>query len=85
MKGIFSNKGVRTERDEANDLRKKNKETIDAQQSPSIAPPTYYYHAPSASTTTDSYSHTANSTAGYSQTSAYPRLTTNNQQHEQQV
>jgi hypothetical protein len=55
MKGIFSNKGVRTERDEANDLRKKNKETIDAQQSPSIAPPTYYYHAPSASTTTDSY------------------------------
>ncbi|CAF0984397.1 unnamed protein product [Adineta steineri] len=87
MKNIFNNPVVRMVRDEVNDLRKKNKDTKTDQEIPS-GPPAYYHHPPSTSsstTTTDSYSHTASSTAGYSQTNAYPTLTThNNQERDRQ-
>jgi hypothetical protein len=84
MKNIFNNQVVRMVRDEVNDLRKKTKDTK-TDQDMSSAPPTYYHHPPSTSSTTDSYSHTANSTAGYSQKSTYPTLTTYNQEREKQV
>ncbi len=62
--------------------RKKNEQT----SSTPSAPPTYYHHPSSNSSTTDSYSHTANSTAGYSQTNAYPTLTsTYHQERDKQV
>jgi hypothetical protein len=88
MKNIFNNQVVRMVRDEVNDLRKKNNETNPHQERSSnpSGPPTYYYHPPSSSSsTTDSYSHTANSTAGYSQTNAYPTLTNYNQERGRQV
>lgn len=88
MKNIFNNQVVKMVRDEVNDLRKKNKDPkSDQETSPNVsATPTYYHHPSSTSTTTDSYSHTANSTAGYSQTNAYPTLLTNNhREHEKQV
>jgi len=86
MKNIFNNQIVRMVRDEVNDLRKKDKDTKPNQETSSIpsAPPTYYHHPSSTSSTTDSYSHTANSTAGYSQRNAYPTLI-NSQEREKQV
>ena len=86
MKNIFNNPVVRMVRDEVSgDARKKNKETKPNEVT-SSGPPTYYYHPPSSSLTeTDSYSHTANSTAGYSQTSAYPTLVSNNRDPGRQV
>ncbi|CAF1400811.1 unnamed protein product [Adineta steineri] len=87
MKNIFNNPVVRMVRDEVNDLRKKNKDTKTDQEIPA-GPPAYCHHPPSTSssttTTTDSYSHTASSTAGYSQTNAYPTLTTHNQERDRQ-
>jgi hypothetical protein len=88
MKNIFNNQVVRMVRDEVNELRKKNKDgTSNQETSSSIpsAPPSYCYHPPSSSSTTDSYSHTANSTAGYSQRNTYPTLAAYNQEREKQV
>jgi hypothetical protein len=82
MKNIFNNQIVRMVRDEVNDLRKKDKDTRPNEERSSI--PTYYHHPSSTSSTTDSYSHTANSTAGYSQRNAYPTLI-NSQEREKQV
>jgi hypothetical protein len=87
MKNIFNNQVVRMVRDEVNDLRSKNKDTKPNQETstiPSTSPP-YYYHSPMTSSTPDSYSHTANSTAGYSQKNAYPTLTAYNQEREKQT
>ena len=86
MKSIFNNSVVRMVRDELHgDARKKNNETRPNEVT-SSGPPIYYHHPPSSSSTaTDSYSHTASSTAGYSQTSAYPTLVSNNRDQERQV
>ena len=84
MKSIFNNQIVRTVRDEVNDLRKKNKDTKPNQEMPPTSP-AYYHHPPSTPSTTDSYSHTANSTAGYAQTNAYPTLTPYNHERDKQV
>ena len=70
MKNIFNNQVVRRVRDEVNDLRNTSRNT------PSMSSTsTYYHHSPSNSSKADSYSHSANSTAGYSQTNTYPVLT----------
>ncbi|CAF0922763.1 unnamed protein product [Rotaria sordida] len=88
MKNIFSNQAIRMVRDEINDLSKKNKGTKTEQVTSSglASSPAYYHHPPSSSSssssTTNPYSHTANSTAGYSQRNAYPTLTEYNQEHE---
>ncbi|CAF3356248.1 unnamed protein product [Rotaria sp. Silwood1] len=86
MKNIFSNQ-TRIVRDDVNDFSKKNTETKTGQviSSETSSSPAYYYHPPSSSSTTDSYSHTANSTAGYSQRNAYPTLTEYNQEHEKKT
>ena len=70
-------------RDEVSDLRKKNTDTKPNQD----IQPTFYHCPASATSTTDSYSHTASSTAGYSQTGTYPSLPTEHQhqRRERQV
>jgi hypothetical protein len=84
MKNIFNNSVVRLVRD---DLLKKNKDPSTNNQTSSVpsAHPTYYHHPPSNSSTTDSYSHTASSTAGYSQTNTYPSLAAHNHERDKQV
>ncbi|CAF0856884.1 unnamed protein product [Adineta ricciae] len=80
MKSIFNNQIVRMVRDEVSDLRKKNTDTKPNQETQ----PTFYHCPASATSTTDSYSHTASSTAGYSQTGTYPSLPTEHQhQHRE--
>ncbi|CAF2312502.1 unnamed protein product [Rotaria sp. Silwood2] len=71
MKKIFSHKETKTGQ---------------VTSSESSSSPAYYHHpSSSSSSTTDSYSHTANSTAGYSQRNAYPTLTQYNQEHEKKT
>lgn len=87
MKNIFNSKSNRTGDNKTNDSSKKNQDQNSEQVTSSI-PSTqaaFYYHPPSEPTTTDSYSHTANSTAGYSQRSAYPSLTNYVQDREKRV
>lgn len=81
MKSIFNNQIVRMVRDEVSDLRKKNTNAKPDQ----AAQPTFYHCPTSGTSTTDSYSHTASSTAGYSQTGTYPSLPTEHQHRERQV
>jgi hypothetical protein len=86
MKSTFNNQ-VQKVRDGVNDLFQQNRgpqPNSQASANPS-GPPTYYYHLPSTSSPIDPYSHTANSTAGFSQTGAYPTLATQNPQQNKQV
>jgi hypothetical protein len=86
MKSTFNNQ-VQKVRDGVNDLFQQNRgpqSNSQASANPS-GPPTYYYHLPSTSSPIDPYSHTANSTAGFSQTGAYPTLATQNPQQNKQV
>ncbi len=82
MRSAFNNQ-VQKVRDGVNDLLQQNR---DPQTStiPSGTPPTFY-HLPSNASPADSYSHTADSTAGFSQARAYPSLVTYNQPVERQV
>lgn len=64
---------VQKVRDEVNDLRKKPRGSSTVPQAASQ--PYYQHYSPSNSSEPYSYSHTATSTAGYSQTNTYPRLT----------
>ena len=81
MKNIFYNQVARMVRDEVNDLRNKSKNT----PSMSSTSPMYYDHSPLNSSRVGSYSHTANSTAGYSQTNTYPILTEYDQERDTSV
>ncbi len=86
MRSAFNNQ-VQKVRDGVNDLLQQNR---DPQHNPQIStipsgtPPTFY-HLPSNASPADSYSHTADSTAGFSQARAYPSLVTYNQPVERQV
>ncbi|CAF4290780.1 unnamed protein product, partial [Rotaria magnacalcarata] len=73
MKNSLYNQAVQKVRDEVSVLVK-GKTDPRSQQVPSAAAaaPAYYHQPPSNSSTASSYSHTANSTAGYSQRNAYP-------------
>jgi hypothetical protein len=82
MRSIFNNSVTRIVRDEVNDIRRKNREMGGNLSSTSG---TYNQYPPSTSSTADSYSHTANSTAGYSQSRAYPTLTNFNQDRDRSV
>ncbi|CAF1033801.1 unnamed protein product [Rotaria magnacalcarata] len=80
MKNSLYNQAVQKVRDEVSVLVK-GKTDPRSQQVPSAAAaaaPAYYHQPPSNSSTASSYSHTANSTAGYSQRNAYPILLENN-------
>ena len=82
MRNTFNNQ-VQKVRDGVNDLFQNNRNPH-ASNVPSGAPPTFY-HLPSNASPADPYSHTANSTAGYSQANAYPSLVAYNQPPERQV
>ena len=86
MKSTFNDQ-VQKMRDGVNDLRNKNKEPQPNPQVSSVSSksPVYYYHPPPTSSPIDPYSHTANSTAGFAQTNAYPTLATSKPQAEKQV
>ncbi len=85
MKSVFNNQ-VQKVRDGVNDLLHTNREPQHYPQTstiPSGAPT--YYHLSSNPSPVDPYSHTAHSTAGFSQTGTYPTLTTYNQPADRQV
>lgn len=84
MKNIFNNSITRLVRDETNDRKKPKESKSDAPPSTVPSATLGYYPSPSAAVG-DSYSHTANSTAGYSQTNTYPTLTNYSQQSERPV
>jgi hypothetical protein len=84
MKSVFNNQ-VQKVRDGVNDLLHTNREPQHYPQTstiPSGAPT--YYHLSSNPSPVDPYSHTAHSTAGFSQTGTYPTLASYNQPADRQ-
>lgn len=85
MQNSFDNQ-VQKMRDGVNDLRQKKEDPqTQTPTSPSSAVPLYCHLPPPAPTPFDPYSHTANSTAGFAQTGAYPTLASYNRPQVGQV
>jgi len=71
---MFNNSVGRFVRDEINELRGKH--------SDQSSRPAFYHQPPVAPPAPDSYSHTASSTAGFSQNPTYPKLTNNDERNQ---
>ena len=83
MAGAFNNPFQKV-REGAKDLFE-NKDDSQTSTNPSSGSALFYHLPPSAPTPIDPYSHTAKSTAGFGQTSAYPTLTSYNRPQPVQV
>lgn len=71
---MFNNSVGRFVRDEINEIRGKH--------SDHSSRPAFYHQPPAAPPPVDPYSHTASSTAGFSQNPTYPKLTNHDEQNQ---